>query len=279
MRRIAWWLAVAGAPIGVLAQSPRIVIDESFVRFDPTTWVAATNGTWQSGAPTTTAAQVMEGRTSLVLESELAGPMRRGYLWEGTFRVRSALIEFGVMPLTQEGAPAEAILLVPFGDAYLTMALHATEAEGPVWARIETAGWAADFPIDGAWAVGRWYSYAMDVGQRRVRLSISDDAGRRLWSRDFPWESCEYAPQWTVGMLQWSPAGVRMRSRAAFDGVRVTQRCGADIDGDGRLTALDFSRFTAEYALNDCSADMTDDVQIDIRDAIVFVSAFAAGCP
>lgn len=279
MRRIAWWLAAAGSPCLVWAQTPRVVIDETFVRLDPSVWVPATNGPLQSGAPTSTSIQRLGDRSALMLESELAGPMRLGFLWTPTFRVRSTLVEFGVMPLSLDESPAEAILMFPFGDVYLAMSLHATPEHGPVWVRVEVAGWAGIFPTAQPWTTNRWYTYMMDVGQRRVRLAVSDDAGARLWAMDFPWELCEYAPEWTVGVLQGTARSERVRALAAFDRVQVTQRCGADIDGDGALTALDFSRFLREYAINDCSADMTDDAHIDIRDAISFTSAFAAGCP
>ncbi|MFN0133893.1 MAG: GC-type dockerin domain-anchored protein [Phycisphaerales bacterium] len=284
MRQLAWLLsatsiaALFARPTTALAQSPRVILDEQFASLDPARWMEATNGPWQVGAPTIWSLSNIQGRNVLRAMSELDGPMRRGFLTIPTFRVRSTLIEFDVLPVSSQGSPAEALLLFPFGDVYLAMSLHATPAGGPAWVRVETAGWADTFPMAAPWQPGRWHTFVMDVGVRRVRLVVRDDASSEIWAMDFPWELCDYSSEWGVGVLQHASPGQAVVADAAFDRVTVMWRCGADIDGDGRLTVNDFVRFINEHANRDCSADMNDDHAADSLDFVAFAQAFAAGC-
>ncbi len=58
-----------------------------------------------------------------------------------------------------------------------------------------------------------------------------------------------------------------------------TDRCRADLDGDGELTFFDFLAFQNLFASGDLRADFDGDGELTFFDFLAFQNEFAAGCP
>jgi hypothetical protein len=278
MRSTAAILLSLLLPAGAsLAQAPRLIIDEDFNTLDPALWNEATNGRWQTGAPSSTELTRIDGRSVLLMRSRLNGPERRGYLWLGTFPMRRARIEVDFMPISGPGAPLETWILFPYGDAFIA-AGPATSADGQRSHRLETTGELFSYGPPPTWEYKRWYRAVYESTAVNFHARLEDAAGTLIWSQSYPWLLCYHAPEWNLGPIQFLESG-EGELVSAVDRIRVTLGCGADLNDDGRLDTADFIAFTTRWHAQSCAADMDDNRTLNVTDFVLFQQAFAAGCP